>query len=159
MLHIDIKACNLFIEHALRDFQFRRFLAHGVEQGIKLHLHHGHDIVLEEESANRYETNRDNQRTHNVDKRDAGGLHREQFQAFAQVSERHQRSQQNRQRKCHRHKEQGGIEEHFRQHRDAQTFSHHIVDVAPKELHQDDKQTDSERHQEQRQEGLQHERI
>ena len=41
----------------------------------------------------------------------------------------------------------------------AQPFSHHVIYITPDELHQHNKQTDSERHQEQRQKGLKHESV
>ena len=51
------------------------------------------------------------------------------------------------------------VEKELRKHVDAQSFADQVTHITPQELHQHNEEADEERHEEERQKSLQHERI
>ena len=156
LLHKQVVARYLVIEHPLGDFHLGRFLLHRVQERPHLDLRVRQHIVLEEKCADGNARNQHYQRRHHLHQRDAGSLHGGKLELLAQVAESHQRGEQYGQRQRHGHHAHGGIEEQLPYHVDGKPLAHHVVDVFPQELHQHDEEHDEERHREQGQETLQY---
>ena len=159
MLHKEVVAGNLIVEHPFGNLQLGRFLAHGVKQSPHLGLSHRKHIILEEERTYGHQSDEYNERTHHLHQRNARRLHGRKLEPFAEVAERHKGCKQDGQRERHGHHSEGGVEEQLAYHVHLQPLAHKLVDIAPEELHQHDEQTDKKRHQEQRQETAQHESV
>ena len=156
---IQVVARNLVVEHPLGNLDLRRFLTHGIKEGPHLRLRDRQHIVLEEERADRHQGDEHNQRPHDLHQRHPGGLHRRKLEPLAEVTECHQRREQNRERERHRDHRQRGVEEQLAEHVDFKPLPHEVVDIAPEELHQHDEQAYEKRHKEQRQEAAQHKPV
>jgi hypothetical protein len=78
---------------------------------------------------------------------------------FAQISESHQRRQQDSQGQAQGYQVKGGIEKHFGKHLYINAFPHHVVHIFPKKLHQQDKKANAECYQNQWQKSVEKKRI
>ena len=89
-LHEEVISRNLGIEDPLGNFQFGRFLAHGIKQGPHLCLRDRQHIVLKEKRSDGYKGNQHDQRAHYFQKGNSGGFHGRKLEPLPQVSENHQ---------------------------------------------------------------------
>ena len=99
VLHEEVVARNLAVEDAFGDFQLGALLPHAPGQTRQLARGIGAHLVLEVEAAAADDGSHHDERHEDADERDAGCLHAEQLEAFAQVAERDKAGQQD----CQRH--------------------------------------------------------
>ena len=159
LLDIQIIARDLVIERAFGNLQLRTFLTGREQQRPHLDLCLWQHVVLEEERADGYYGYQHDKGRHDLYQRNAAGLDGGKLRLLAKIAERHQRRQQDGQRQRHRYHGEGGVEEKFGQHSEAEALAHQIVHVFPQKLHEHDEQHDEERHREHRQECLEYEPV
>ena len=86
-LYKEVVAWYLIVEYAFRNLQFRRLLAHGIEECSQLFAGFGRYHVLKIEGGDGDDNREEEYRAENAHQRNACGFHGQEFQAFAHITE------------------------------------------------------------------------
>ena len=90
VINVDVVVVDLLVEDAFGNLEFGRGVLDANEDGIHLRIGQREHTVLKEEGGDGQHNHERRERLHDLEQRDARGLHRQQFEALAQVAERHQ---------------------------------------------------------------------
>ena len=159
VLHVNVVAFDVAVENPFRNVHFGRLLFHGYQERPQFFLGFRPHHILEKERKHAQEEAEEHYGTHDAQQRDARCLHGKQFVSFAEVSECHQRRQQNGQRKRQRYQRQRRQKKELRKHVHFQSFPHQFVNVSPEELHHEDEQADKECSGEEQQKALENKYV
>ena len=159
VIHIDVDIGDAAIKHAFGNLDSRARLLHRHNHSRQLLLGIRRDVILKDKRNTRQQHAENADGHHDAPQRNAGRLHGRQFQLLAHISERNERSQQNGQRQSHRHQRDAGIPEKFGQNLHRQTLADQIIDITPKELHNQHEKTHKKRSHKKQQELFEDIRI
>ena len=140
LLHEKVDVGHAVVEHALGNLDRRRLLLHADEQRAQTLLGLRRGKILKVKGNARHQQRYEHQRAHDAEERNAGSLHGQQFEGFAQVAEGDERSQQQAQRQCLRHERDAHIPEKLRQNVDRQALANQFVHITPRKLHHEDEE-------------------
>src|SRR5882724_3864985 len=136
---LDHVAFDAVVEDAFLDVEGR--LGHDdiVFQGIHLQVGHRDDIIVEQESDIADEDADEEQRAHEPEQGNAGGLDGHQLEGLAQVAEGHDGRQQYGEGQGQGYERCADIENEPSDGAEVDAFADHVVDIEPEELqHQDE---------------------
>ncbi len=154
MLNIEVVARYLAVKNAFGDFQFRTLLPHAPGKSRQLAGGIGADFVLKPKAAAADDRRHDDEGGEDANKRNAGGLHAEQFEALAQVAEGNKACKQDCQRNGHRYERQATVPEELSKEVDSKALADEVAHPFPQELHDEDEEADEESARKELQESL-----
>ena len=82
------------------------------------------------------------------------GIHQPDWGTLAKIAERYERCHKHCQRQSLRHQSKCKIVKEFSKNADGKSLAHYILNIAPKDIHQEHEKTDAECCQEQQQKAL-----
>ena len=135
LAHFDAEAGDIIVENAGPNVERGLAVAQVVEQGKRLEVGNGDDVIVKEKRACGDGENEDKQRPHKACERDAGAFNSNEFVEFAHVAEGHDAGQKDAEGQGKRHQCCAHVEQQLEDHPGAQTLADELVHVKPEKLH------------------------
>ena len=156
LFHVEVDVGHAVVEDTLGDFHRGRLLLHAEEERSEIDLGFGRGLVLEVKGNAHHEEGKNGQGPHDAQKGHAGRLHGQELEALAHVAERNEGREQHSQRKGLGHEGLAHIPEELGEDFERKPLADELVDVAPGELHHEDKEAYKESSYENQQELAQY---